>query len=82
MAVVTQTDRPKSVRCVIELFWQRFGVVILPFYFSFGVEDFVIVLNQIFSFLSYCFFVLFRLKDSTRIGMVIILSCRHNFKAR
>ena len=54
VAVVTPTDRPKSVRkcCVIELFC---GVVLLslcPFDISVGVGAFVIGLSQISSFLS------------------------------
>ena len=54
VAVVTPTDRPKSVRnrCVIELFC---GVVVLslcPFDISVGVGTFVIGLSQIFSFFN------------------------------
>ena len=55
VAVVTPTDRPKSVRnrCVIELFC---GVVLLSlclFDISVGVGAFVIGLSQISSFFSY-----------------------------
>ena len=54
VAVVTPTDRPKSVRnrCVIELFC---GVVLslCPYDISVGVGDFVIGLSQISSFFSY-----------------------------
>ena len=55
VAVVTPTDRPKSVRnrCVIELFC---GVVMLslcPFEISVGVWAFVIGLSQISSFFSF-----------------------------
>ena len=53
VAVVTPTDRPKSVRncCLIELFC---GVVLslCPFDISVGVGAFVIGLGQISSFLS------------------------------
>ena len=55
MAVVTPTDRPKSVRnrCVIEVFVDGF-VLPLDFSFSDGMEAFNIGLNQISSFLSLC----------------------------
>ena len=53
VAVVTPTDRPKSVRnrCLIELFC---GVVLslCPFDISVGVGAFVIGLSQISSFFS------------------------------
>ena len=54
MAVVTPTDRPKSVssRCVVEVL---FGVFVLPRCFldiSVGVRAFVIGLGQISSFFS------------------------------
>ena len=53
MAVVTPTDRPKSVRnrCVIELFCGVVCVVTLPFDISVGVGAFVVGLCQI-SFFS------------------------------
>ena len=57
VAVVTPTERPKSVRnrCDIELFS---GVLVCHFAFSasefsVGIGDFVIGLNQISSFSSY-----------------------------
>ena len=52
VAVVTPTDRPKSVRnrCVIELFCGVFVLSLCPFEISVGVGDFVIGLNQISSF--------------------------------
>ena len=54
VAVVTRTDRPKSVRnrCVIELFVALFVLSLCPFDISAGVGDFVIGLSQISSFLS------------------------------
>ena len=54
MAVVTLTDRPKSVRncCLIELFCGVVCVVTLLFDISVGVGAFVIGLGQISSFLS------------------------------
>ena len=54
VAVVTPTDRPKSVRncCVIELFCGVVYVVTLPFDISVGVWAFVIGLSQISSFFS------------------------------
>ena len=53
VAVVTPTDRPKSVRnrCLIELFCGVVCVVTAPFDISVGVGAFVIGLSQIFSFL-------------------------------
>ena len=50
MAVVTQTDRPKSVRncCVIEHFVGVFAPA-LRFQFSVGIRDFVIGVSQISS---------------------------------
>ena len=54
MALVTPTDRPKSVRnrCLIELFCGVVCVVTCPFDISVGVGAFVIGLGQISSFLS------------------------------
>ena len=54
VAVVTPTDRPKSVRnrCLIELFCGVVCVVTAPFDISVGVGAFVIGLSQISSFLS------------------------------
>ena len=54
VAVVTPTDRPKSVRnrCVIELFCGVVCVVTLPFDISAGVGAFAIGLSQISSFFS------------------------------
>ena len=55
VAVVTPTDRPKSVRnrCLIELFWGAlFELSLCPFDISVGVGAFVIGLSQISSFLS------------------------------
>ena len=62
VAVVTPTDRPKSVRnrCLIELFCGVVCVVTAPFDISVGVGAFVIGLSQISSFLSL---------KSTRIGI-------------
>ena len=57
VAVVTPTDRPKSVRnrCLIELFFVALFVLSLcPFDISVGVGAFVIGLSQISSFLSSC----------------------------
>ena len=53
VALVTPTDRPKSVRnrCLIELFC-CVCVVTCPFDISVGVGAFVIGLDQISSFLS------------------------------
>ena len=60
VAVVTPTDRPKSVRnrCLIELFCGVVCVVTCPFDISVGAGAFVIGLSQISSFLSelYCTF--------------------------
>ena len=56
VAVVTQTDRHKSVRnrCVIELFCDVVCVVTLPFWhFCFDVGAFVIGLSQISSLFSF-----------------------------
>ena len=57
VALVTPTDRPKSVRnrCLIELFCGVVCVVICPFDISVGVGAFVIGLGQISSFLSLSF---------------------------
>ena len=54
VAVVTPTDRPKSVRncCLIELFVALFVLSLCPFDISVGVRAFVIGLGQISSFLS------------------------------
>ena len=54
VAVVTPTDRPKSVRnrCLIELFVALFVFSLCPFDISVGVGAFVIGLSQISSFLS------------------------------
>ena len=55
VAVVTPTDRPKSIRnlCLIELFCGVVCVVTLPFWLPVGVGAFVIGLSQISSFFSY-----------------------------
>ena len=55
VALITQTDRPKSVRnrCSIELFCGVVCVVTCPFDISVGVGAFVIGLGQISSFLSW-----------------------------
>ena len=52
VAVVTPTDRPKSVRnrCVIELFVALFVLSFCPFDYSACVGTFVIGLSQISSF--------------------------------
>ena len=54
VAVVTPTDRPKSVRncCLIELFVALFVLSLCPFDISVGVGAFVTGLGQISSFLS------------------------------
>ena len=54
VALVTPTDRPKSVCncCLIELFCGVVCVVTCPFDISVGVGGFVIGLGQISSFLS------------------------------
>ena len=54
VAVVTPTDRPKSVRrrCVIELFVALFVLSFCPCGISFGVWAFVKGLSQISSFFS------------------------------
>ena len=54
VAVVTPTDRPKSVRnhCLIELFVPLFVLSLCPFDISVGVGAFVIGLGLISSFLS------------------------------
>ena len=56
MAIVTKTDRPKSVRnrCEIEVFGGVFLLSRCFLDFSVGVRDFVIRLSQISSFFSYC----------------------------
>ena len=55
VAVVTLTDRPKSVRnrCVIELFVALFVLSLCPFDISVGVGVFVIGMIQNSSFFSY-----------------------------
>ena len=55
MAIITPTDRPKSVRnrCVIEVFGGVFFVVTCFLDFSVGVGAFVMGLSQIASFFSY-----------------------------
>ena len=59
MAVVTPTDRPKSVRnrCVIELFVVLFVLSPCAFDISAGVGAFVIGLSQISSFFSFNYLV-------------------------
>ena len=54
MAVVTPTDRPKSVhnRCLIERFVALFVLSLCPFDISVCVGAFVIGLSQISSFFS------------------------------
>ena len=54
VAVVTPTDRPKSVRnrCLIELFVALFVLSLCPFDISVGEGALVIGLGQISSFLS------------------------------
>ena len=54
VAVVTPTDRPKSVRnrCLIELFVALFVFSLCPFDISVDVGALVIGLRQISSFLS------------------------------
>ena len=54
MAIVTRTDRPKSVRnrSVIGLFVALFLLSLCPFDISAGVGAFVIGLGQISSFFS------------------------------
>ena len=61
VAVVTPTDRPKSVRnrCLIELFVALFVLSLCPFDISVGVGAFVIGLSQISSFFSLYIFALF-----------------------
>ena len=56
VAVVTQTDRPNSVRnrCVIKLFVALFVLSLCPFDISVCIGAFVIGLSQISSFL--CFY--------------------------
>ena len=58
VAVVTPTDRPKSVRnrCVIELFVALFVLSFCPFDISVGVWAFVIGLSQISSFFYHVLF--------------------------
>ena len=55
VAVVTPTDRPKSVRnrCLIELFVALFVLSLCSFDISVGVGAFVIGLSQISSFFSF-----------------------------
>ena len=55
VAVVTPTDRPKSVRnrCVIELFVALFVLSLCPYDISVSVGAFVIGLSQIYSFFSH-----------------------------
>ena len=57
VAIVTPTDRPKSVRnhCVIEDFGGVFVLSRCFLDFSVGVGAFVIGLSQISSFVSYSF---------------------------
>ena len=56
VAVVTPTDRPKSVRnrCVIEVFGCVFLLSLSFLNFSMGVGAFLIGLSHISSFFSYC----------------------------
>ena len=63
VAIVTPTDRPKSVRnrCLIELFVALFVLSLCPFDISVGVGAFVIGLGQI-SFLS-----LYQLTEGRRV---------------
>ena len=58
MAVVTQTDRPKSVRnrCVIDLVGGVFVLSLCPFDISVGAGAFVIRLSQISSFFLSMYF--------------------------
>ena len=55
MALVTPTDRPKSVRnrFLIDFFVALFVLSLCPFDISVGVGAFVIGLSQISSFFSY-----------------------------
>ena len=64
VAVVTPTDRRKSVRnrCVIELFVTLFVLSLCPFDISAGVGAFVIGLSQISSFFSS--YILFKLPNN------------------
>ena len=75
MAVVTQTDRPKSVRnrCVIEVFG---GVFVLSCYFldfSVGVGTFVVELSQISSFFSHIVTLCSLYCNNRRINSIIML---------
>ena len=94
MAVVTPTDRPKSVRncCLIELFVALFVLSLCPFDISVVVGAFVIGLGQISSFLSqnswfYCINVVFgpsifikSLNEMDLIGIKLQTNCQ-NFEA-
>ena len=55
VAVVTPTDRPKSVgnRCVIEFYVALFVLSLCPFDISVRVGAFVMLLSQISFFLSF-----------------------------
>ena len=61
VALVTPTDRPKSVRnrCLIELFVALFVLSLCPLDISVGVGAFVIGLSQISSFFSLLVFSIF-----------------------
>ena len=82
VALVTPTDRPKSVRnrCLIELFCGVVCVVTCPFEISVGVGAFVIGLGQISSFLSLFIVVLWR--GSVTLQFVIITQFVINYKLR
>ena len=72
MAIVTPTDRPKSVRnrCVIEVFGGVFVLSRCSSDFSVGSGAFVIGLSQISSFFSW-------FKDTTyvEIALIFFLTC-------
>ena len=72
MAVVTPTDRPKSVRnrCLIELFVALFVLSLCPLGISVGVGAFVIGLSQISSFFS---FFSFKVTDKKR--TIVYIHC-------
>ena len=75
VAVVTPTDRPKSVRncCLIELFVALFVLLLCPFDISVSIGVFVIGLGQISSFLSvFALNMLNTTKHSTRSCILIV----------
>ena len=81
VAIVTPTDRPKSVRnrSVIEFFVALFVLSFCPLDISVGVGAFVIGLSQMPSFFSYHKHSLLHLNQDNSIITCIILMCLFSF---